>query len=227
MSVNDFKYILNECKLNGYNHIGLTPRNGELLSGPEWVNILDILENDEEIISYHFFTNSIFLSDKFFNVFKKYKKCKLYISLNGSTSEEFMLLNNIKDSKGFDKSIKTILRNITLIKKVFLKTSKSNMITKMLYSTDKVYPVNYMNNWAGKINGTPLKDRKNFLVNGCSVLKEKNMISVDGDFLLCGCRDLEGETKIGNIFKTALDEILKSKEYYITPKICSRCTGAQ
>ena len=53
------------------------------------------------------------------------------------------------------------------------------------------------------------------------------MISVDGDFLLCGCRDLDGETKIGNVFETKLSEILKSKEYNIVPKICSRCTGAE
>ena len=43
----------------------------------------------------------------------------------------------------------------------------------MLYNTSKAQPINYMNNWAGKISNTPLKDRKKFLVNGCSVLKEK------------------------------------------------------
>ena len=52
----------------------------------------------------------------------------------------------------------------------------------------------------------------------CNVLYEKPIILYNGNFLLCGCRDLNQRSFISNIKDKPLVEILKGKQEYLNKK---------
>ncbi len=62
----------------------------------------------------------------------------------------------------------------------------------------------------------------------CTVLDRKHIILNNGDFLLCGCRDIERRSKVGNIKDTKLIDLIKLKKQFLRDDkeyICRDCMG--
>jgi radical SAM protein with 4Fe4S-binding SPASM domain len=78
----------------------------------------------------------------------------------------------------------------------------------------------------------PIKERIN-RVGPCRVSFAKPLITVNGDFKLCDCRDALDELVVGNVFEQTIEEIWNGDDikrmrdrFYsdkTMPDVCSKC----
>lgn len=231
--IETFKRIVGICVDNGIRHIGLTPRVGEFFYNPEYIDILSILEDNTNIDKYSVYTNFLSFTNDVFASMVNLKKADVTISINGLVYEEIQYLNNtnsigfidiytrLSEFKKFDFSLGVEVKsynlgsNDKLIRSV---CSRNGMRYERQY-TFGVWPDIMSNDKMVKygFNSTPY--------GMCDALKRKNMIIGNGDFLLCGCRDPYGYTKVGNVFESSMIDIVSSDLYSTIPDLCSRCNG--
>jgi len=220
-----FKKIINICTDCNIFRFGLTPIIGEVLSNPDYKEILMYLEKNSKVLDYHFFTNVLSLNTIDIIFLKTLKKAQITITFDGMNKEDFKFFTGTSEFMECIILLKTLNENFIISFK-----QGNNTINSLLKNIikDKKYYIEKLNtNWGGlntsRTQNFPLL--KDYKVHGCKVLYSKNMIRMNGDFCLCGCRDINHETKIGNIFEETLENIIKSKEYNQIPELCKTCTG--
>lgn len=243
MSVDTFKKIILQCYDAGINSIRLSPLTGELMLYPHLYECFDFLESQNHIHQYGFYTN---FSTPNIDVDRliSYRKLKdIVISINGNDKEEYEYLTQ---SSCFDTYYENLLKlKHTRYNTLFRFEIKSKhwysmqpmrgLIFQLLFLLISKYGYSQiqesqLDNWAGYFQDQSIEFESLFLKKQtnqtpCPVLHSKNIILSDGSYLLCGCRDINKETYIGNIHNTPITELEFQKLLAGTPELCKKCTG--
>lgn len=242
MNMNTFSKLVKRLIEYDINNVRLTPMTGEIFL--DWLLFERLNIFDKFNIRFSFFTNFVEFNPKIF----EYKTLdRIHISLNGHDMNSFCSLTN-----GSTAQYEKLLSNLEYL----IQNDLGNKISIVIKDQD--FPFNLKNkyfkelwryicrlkdctiskmeildNWAGEITDFPLykhlivsqKPRDSF----CRVLLEKNIVLWDGSFLACGCRDIDKQTKLGDIFEYSFKEMYESEKYLnmleIQPEICSKCSA--
>lgn len=245
MSNDEFKKIVNILIENGISYIGLTPIVGEVFIDPNFIQKLHYLESKNEIIEYYFFTNFSLVNEKIINELSKLKKLKeLNISIIGNNDLNFLEFSNqtkIKFEEIFNNIKLLSLNNKIKITLWFrnIKNSKEFINYKMLNyfsikNNIKVKFTKHFDDWSGNVDKSTydkLKIKSNKIYkNPCTNLFTQAIVLKDGYVSLCGCRDLNNELIVGNIYKNKIYEILNKNNKNFIDFIqnpidhCLKCT---
>jgi hypothetical protein len=233
-----FKKCINQIVISGIKDIRLTPMAGEIFMDPNWKEKLDYIESIKEIESYEFFTNFTVINDiEYLSTLKKLNS--ITISIYGNNLDSFLELTNSKKIY-YDQLIK----NLRILKDIKIKNLKIVIKSKLDYFDNylkgELFQILYnfkgnivqykeLDNFNGLSNNLNFDNLKTINNINCNVLETKNIILWNGDFNLCGCRDIFQKSTIGNIKNTPLKELLESNDYEIMKQnkliICKDCSG--
>ena len=240
MTLDMFKEVIYQCRDAGITSIRLSPMTGEILLYPYLYDCLDFLETQDYIHQYGFYTN-FSVPNIDIEKLHSYSKLKdIIVSINGNSEEEYKFLTR---SNMFDiyysnlEKLKTPKYNTTFrfeikSKHWFEVFPLRGYIFKLLYLLTNGYNYSFiqesqLDNWAGyfteQLKSFALSTKNDHTPFGeCPVLKSKSIVLSDGSYLLCGCRDINYETCVGNILNTPLNDLLSQK--YPVPDLCHKCT---
>jgi hypothetical protein len=236
MTIDTFKLCLKQIKELGIKSIRLSPMTGELFINKKWKQIFDIIEEDDEIEQFGFFTNLSRLKTNELMKLLTYKKLKdISISLYGHNFDTFRLLtcSTKLDYECVVSNLKLISRLYSLFNskvKVYLKTTEDINLNQISYlnrlKVEKFLELDNFMGYSQKLNYPSLKTTSDKI--NCEVLNKKNIVLWNGDFNLCGCRDIKYLSKLGNIKSKTLNQMYQSNEYnsLINSRFfCEKCTG--
>ena len=238
MTVPEFKEVLNQCINEKFKYIGLSPTTGDIFMDKTIFEKLDILEKEEKILGFYFYTNFIPIKANLISKLYSYKKIKLLgLSIYGDDLQSFKNFANSSDNAYF-----TLVKNLKELNKV-TRDQKDNIHITIAHRTRKDYNlkesnsevsneikelikvknIDYtetdeFNNWGGLIEEKNISDLNiNFnkkstkKVGACSLIFSRNIIGSNFDLNACACRDANFTLKLGNLKTKGLGELLSKK----------------
>lgn len=236
MTINDFKLILKQIKEIGIRSIRLSPMTGELFVNEIWKQIFDIIEKDKDIDQFGFFTNLSKLQTNDILTLLTYKKLKdISISMYGHNFDVFKLL-----TRSVHSYYDCVINNLRLISrlhslfnsktKIYLKTIDDVNLSEIDYLNNlRVEKFVELDNFMGYSQQLDYPNLRSIDYNiDCNVLEEKNIVLWNGDFNLCGCRDIKLLSKLGNIKERTIKQMYDSESYnkmMLSKSFCKNCTG--
>jgi radical SAM protein with 4Fe4S-binding SPASM domain len=251
MSLDQFKNIVKQFVDMGGSNLSITPTMSDPLADPLLPERIEYLKNSG-IQSLSFYTNLISFKQKIRATLVNLGdtlKVKINVSFTGFNQEsynkfmgvnkfDFVKKNLIKLSESSSKN-ESLSSSVTMRdydgsgeeKLKFLQYLKDiNMASKIEYGFDT---------WGGllednisKFEQLPVKERID-RVGPCKVSFAKPLITVNGDFKLCDCRDALDELVVGNVFEHTIEEIwhgdniknMRNRFYSdkTMPDVCLKC----
>ncbi len=251
MKLDQFKNIVKQFVDMGGRSLSITPTMSDPLADPLLPERIEYLKNSG-IQSLGFYTNLISFKQKMRDTLKNLGdtlKIRINVSFTGFDQEsydkfmgvdkfDFVKNNLIKLSEDSSKN-KSLTSSVTMrdydgsgeSKLGFLQYLKDiSMKSKVEYGFDT---------WGGllesnisKFEQLPVKERID-RVGPCKVSFAKPLITVNGDFKLCDCRDALDELVVGNVFEQTIEEIwhgdniknMRNRFYSdkTMPDVCSKC----
>ena len=247
MKMDVFQKALNDFVSIGGGNLGLNAIVGEPLVDPDLLEKIRYARLLKNIGKIGFYTNGILLHKLGFREILTSGISDITISFGGPDKERYERLYRVD---GFEQTI----RNLLLLGKANNKLGQPVKISVVIRCDgpfrppeklreigaivhNMIYSYRY-DNWAGRITqadlltGMRLKQPKlkwepcsEFYAYGPTVLW-------NGDVVICGCRDLEGELALGNIMEEDLvslwqgDKMRKFREEFFQgkiPDICRDC----
>lgn len=237
MNIDIFKLAIKQICDIGIESIRLSPMTGELFTNRHWKKMFRILEDSSNISQFGFFTNLSTLKQGDVLQLLNYKKLKdISVSLYGHDIKSFKLLTGSNEYNHYN-----VVNNLILMSrisslfesknlKIYLKTTKDVDILKLNYLKNlKVEKFTELDNFMGYSQSLkyPALKTIDYKID-CQVLTTKNIVLWNGDFNLCGCRDINQLSTIGNIKNKSIKEMYESNEYtdmINTKLICEGCSG--
>lgn len=251
MTLDQFKVIVKQFVDMGGTKLSITPTMSDPLADPLLPDRIEFLKTSGiELLS--FYTNLISFKQKLRDTLSDLGntlKIKISVSFTGFDQKsynkfmgvdkfDFVKKNLIKLSKSSSDN-KSLTSSVTMrdydgsseAKSDFLQYLKSiSMASKIEYGFDT---------WGGLLEDNisnfeqlPIKERIN-RVGPCRVSFAKPLITVNGDFKLCDCRDALDELVVGNVFEQTIEEIWNGDDikrmrdrFYsdkTMPDVCSKC----
>lgn len=247
MNIEDFKVVIK--KIKKYTNLIMLHIKGEPLMHPELKEILDVCFANGILVNIT--TNATLLEEKFDILAKSQAVRQLNISMHSISQNNLSIkestekiINQIKNIQEINENIIVSYRlwNIDDIKENDVNIEILNLIGKEYNISDilsrskkekfiKLEKNTYLNQdiefkW-------PNMESEKISENGkCYGLKKQLGILVNGDIVPC-CLDQNGDIKLGNIFKSDLEEILNSKKSQdiingfnnniLIEELCKRC----
>lgn len=251
MSLSNFKQIVDDYvdSFGVITLLDMTPIIGELSLTPDWVDMLEYLNDNPMVHRFDFVTNFLdFDKDVLHKLLKLQDKLSIIISVYGHNRESYFRNTNRDEWNNFLKSMTNLQECLTENKYEsfpitfyfrdipygqiptgkllnLLKTIK--LTSKSIVSFDSSM-AGKNHNWAGQVD-----DVRNIIdfeigTDICVHSVLQNCILPNGDITLCGMNDINGEMIIGNMFETTLKDIYNGSEYtsYMNhlPELCKKCS---
>ena len=160
----------------------------------------------------------------------------MVVSVNGCNKTEFVELTRSNLYDRFFENVRK-LGNAIPEKLVFeiksrLEFSKNWIKTDLyreLYKRKSLCQQEFkLSNWTGLVRANLHNSSLFFKAKEpCDVLLRKNIISWNGDYQACGCRDVKHITKIGSILEIPLKNLVRERSLQMDSfmHFCSTCTG--
>lgn len=236
MSDDFFQSCVSQALELGYNEFDLTPCTGDVFMDRRLFNKLKLLETDERVKSYGFFTNFTIPKASHIEALHQFKKMgSVAISIYGHDLTSFKDITRSTDAVYF-----RLLRNLELLLrmkekhdlKIFfifhagtdsLRGRSSEMITmldrfKQAGSTLSMQKGLY-NNWGGYVTDDDVKHLPIRIVgpnvvhkNGaCVRLFTAIQIMATGIVNGCACRDADATLRLGDLHQTPLKDIVSAR----------------
>ena len=253
MKIENFKRIVNDCNNEKYRYIGLTPTTGDIFMDKTIFEKLDILENNNQIQGFFFYTNFIPINFEKIQKLLNYKKLKFlglsiyghdektFINFTNSTSAAYnKLIQNLEELEKnlfYDKmKIKSLSINLRSEKSFLLEKNDSNLskiIKKILKYENVFYTYTHeYNNWGDLVKKEDIKElnihftEQNIKKRGaCSLIFAKNIIGANGNVNACACRDANFTLRLGNVYDNKLSDILSKNNKTYTDLIERQSKG--
>jgi len=251
MTLDKFKNIVKQFVDIGGESLSITPTMSDPLADPLLSERIEYLKNSG-IQSLSFYTNLISFKQKIRNTLADLGntlKIRINVSFTGFDQEsynkfmgvdkfDFVKKNLIKLSESSNNN-KSLTSSVTMrdydgsgdAKLSFLRYLKDiGMASKVEYGFDT---------WGGflkiiflNFDQLPVKERID-RIGPCKVSFAKPLITVNGDFKLCDCRDALDELVVGNVFEQTIEKIwhgddirnMRNRFYSdkTMPNVCSKC----
>ena len=250
MSVDNFKKIIEQYTSIGGKHIALTPTLADPLTDPFFKNRLEYLDSSK-IKTLDFYTNLISFGPKIQQAISNYKgSLSISVSFTGfnkSMYEQFMgvdkfdiVMENIGKLATAMKGKKNLRYHI--IMRSYNNDKKEKADLEYRFKNSNI-PFTTMNDgfdtWGGLLEeqmkaDANIKIRKRLpRVGPCRVSYKKPVITVEGNFKICDCRDVFGALEVGNVFNETIEQIWHGqkikdlREKFFTPEmlpeVCQKC----
>lgn len=219
----------------GFDHIGLTPITGDIFMDKGVFEKIKYLERNNNIDSYHFYTNAILLDKRKIDfVFNQKKLSSMHVSIYGYNLKSFKVLTN-----GTDNEYKRLISNLKYMESLPVNLTKNKLYLDLRVDnnfnidcldndcdllniyTSLIHKLNYnfkytniYNNWGGVVKQSNVKseinirDFKTFKYGACSLIFNRIQIMSDGRVNACACRDANATLCIGDLSNNKLEEIL-------------------
>lgn len=213
MSTEEFKNIVDKCLDGDKQFFDLTPAIGEPFLDKNFIEKLQILEDDDRALEYTFTTNLLLLKEADVIKLASLKKLILDISLYGNSKDEY-LKNTDKDK--YDDFLKQLemlyalcgstkirfiqrcnLEQDTLLSQ-YVSTFRKNKMANLTLSEQ------YNLNRAGQVSDNPARKRSGVCPYGPG---GGGGIVSGGNVLFCPFHDFKRDGVVGNIFNKSLNEI--------------------
>lgn len=225
MSNDEFKRICKKICKYGIPKIDISPLTGEIFSDNQILEKMEILEKSN-IKEWCFFTNLTLMNKDIIKELSKFKRLSsISLSINGENRKSFNFL-----TKGnfnlYDNVVENLeyLFNYRFHLEVYMKLidinfydhwAKSNILrvifknkNKICYLTQQFELDDWISNISTRKIGKYLKIENSFENDRiCRTLNNKNVIRWNGNFHLCGCRDIGKNTFVGNIKEKSLEDL--------------------
>lgn len=251
MTLDQFKNIVNQFVDIGGVKLSITPTMSDPLADPLLPDRIEFLKTSG-IQSLSFYTNLISFKQKMrdaINNLGDILKVKIYVSFTGfdrQSYDKFMGVDKFDFvKKNLIKLSKVSEGNGSLYSSVTMRDyddsgESKNNFTQYLDSVNMDYKIEYgFDTWGGllednlsKFEQLPIKERVD-RVGPCKISFAKPLITVNGDFKLCDCRDALDELVVGNVFEQSIEEIwcgenikkMRNRFYSdkTMPDVCSKC----
>jgi MoaA/NifB/PqqE/SkfB family radical SAM enzyme len=224
LSVDNFKHIINEVTKNGTRIIEMTPTVGDILSynQEDLLELFDYLDSKDDIEHYYFYTSAVSsheLPDSFMQSLAPRKKLCVYISLYGSSVQEFKRI-----TRGSDKQYRILKNNIIKFKKyitnltVLLRSSeKHDTFFRVILEEMRTYDDWVNHSHSHTSTGWSDIDKP------CQYAIMDNGTAPNGDILVCTWIDGKSETKIGNIYDDDIGDIYNNIGNNLRQSLCYNC----
>ena len=252
MDMNLFKKIIKEYIDMGGREISLTPT----IADPLVDKIIDerLKYVDSSLIKrMRFYSNFINFRPKVIETFKNisHTNFRIGISMTGFNREMYQklmgvdkydkVMSNLKELSKIVKENKNVSAHLVL-RKYKGDRGETEKMREFCRDNDFGYKFEHVyDTWGGLMeedikNNEYLKGRIRDRLprtKPCEVTYRKPLITVDGDYKVCECRDVFGELVIGNIKETKFSDLwygqelrnLRNRFYKLEtlPKICTKC----
>lgn len=251
MKLTEFQDIVDQFVDMGGRKISITPTMSDPLADPLLPERIEYLKSSG-IQSLSFYTNLISFKQKMRDAIYDLGdtlKVNIHVSFTGFDRESYVkfmgvdkfdfVKKNLHKLANVSKDNKSLVSSVTMRdydksnqeKSEFLQyLAEIGMSNKIEYGFDT---------WGGmleenisKFEQLPVKERIP-RVGPCKISFAKPLITVNGDFKLCDCRDALDELVVGNVFEQTIEQIWNGKEiremrnrFYsdkTMPKVCSKC----
>ena len=251
MTYDTFKRIVGDF-VNTFGDITLldmTPIIGELSLTPDWLQMLDYLNNNSRVLKFDFVTNFLnFDGDIIRKLLKLHNKLSIVVSVYGHDNDSYTKNTNCNEWDNFLKSMSNLQMCLTdnnyesfpitfyfrdlsydsIPDGKFLKLLKTIKLTSKSNVTFDSSMAGKNHNWAEQVDG--VRDVIDFKVGDGRCLHSilQNCILPNGDITLCGMNDIYGKMIIGNMFSESLKDIYNSSKYVQytkqLPELCKKCS---
>jgi len=229
LELNKFKYYLDKLTSQGITCIDLTPTKGDILNIPNITEYLKIVEEDEKVTKYYFYT-SLAIKDKLdhnlINFINKSKKLHVYFSCyfdNDFNSfnkivrkDKEVYIKNKKDSLNFIKDI--CKYKITFIDRV------NKYSLKYLYKNNQVAKLAKLKGIEVITEEDDLKEKRDKFLRDTGFCEQ---------FLCCSTLKMNGEFVYCNYGKSYYDGVVENIENFtnknlltyelINSDLCRKC----
>lgn len=236
MTFDEFRRIVNELIDYGFDEFQLTPTVGEPFLHPDFLDMIEYLENKDKVKRITFFTNLAVkdIGQDINWLMKNTIKTVMFVSVYGTNRSDFDEFTNTT------KCYKNFTKNLSLLKAYYKSSFRSlNFFIrnpKYKTSTDRINNA-YINTlakiktkgeffarnniqehfWNGNWCGTR-EDVENKRINNkngpCFFAFIDNIVDADGSIFLCGACDIKRICYIGNIFTDGLNDVYKEGGLY-------------
>ena len=251
MTILQFKNIVRHYISMGGENIALTPTMADPLTGPFLSERIEFLKNTN-IKSLSFYTNLVSFKKKvresLLNLGSTLQ-VKINVSFTGFDRDSYLkfmgvdkfdiVKSNLEKLSQLNEKSPLLVSEVTM--RFYENCEKSkNSFNNYLRNIKLNSKIDYgFDTWGGllednisKFKELPVKERVE-RVGPCKVSFEKPLITVNGDFKLCDCRDALDELVVGNVFDSSIEEIwngdkikqMRDRFYSdnAIPNVCSKC----
>lgn len=251
MRISDFKNIVEDYISMGGEKIALTPTMADPLTDKFLYERINYLKNSK-IKSVSFYTNLISFKkdvrESLLNLGQSLK-VKINISFTGFDRDSYFKFMGVDKFDIVKSNLEKISQinngNSSLNIEVTMRhyegcDESAKTFIKYLNSINLDYKIHYgFDTWGGLLEDNisnykelSVKERVE-RIGPCEISYTKPLISVNGDFKLCDCRDALDELIVGNVFESSIKEIwngdkIKQMRYRFysdktIPNVCSKC----
>ena len=251
MTLSQFKVIVKQFVGMGGKSLSITPTMSDPLADPLLADRVEFLKTSGiQLLS--FYTNLISFKEKIRETLSNLGdtlKLEINVSFTGfdkQTYNKFMGVDKFDFvKKNLIKLSKVSSDNESLSSSVTMRDYDNSTESKLeflqyLKDIDMDSKVEYgFDTWGGlleenlsKFEQLPIKERVD-RIGPCRVSFAKPLITVNGDFKLCDCRDALDELVVGNVFEQTIEQIwsgdkiknMRDRFYSdkTMPDVCSKC----
>ena len=231
-----FVHTLEQALELGYNRFELTPCTGDVFMDRTLWRKLEILEADERVVSYEFFTNLTIPKPETVERLATLRKLKhMTVSVYGHDLATFMAITG-----GTEKLYSRLLANLDALQRthrnafyelaVGLRSTRkrpqgraSDLLERVEQLRDEGVEIwlspGVYNNWGGYISASDVEGldmhinstASAYKFGACEKLFNSVQVTASGVVNACACRDVDATLAIGNVNETPLADIVSDQ----------------